>query len=83
MVSIHNDIILYERAQAEYDQFIAELKKLKRHQLLSRIHELRLKTMILELIVEERYTGEELEYLINQEEPLEILYNVLDRYIGF
>ena len=41
------------------------------------------KTMILELIVEERYTGEELEYLINQEEPLEILYNVLDRYIGF
>lgn len=83
MVSIHNDIILYERAQAEYDQFIAELKKLERHQLLSRIHELRLKTMVLELIVEERYTGEELEYLINQEEPLEILYNVLDRYIGF
>ena len=69
--------------KAEYDQFIAELKKLERHQLSSRIHELRLKTMVLELIVEERYTGEELEYLINQEEPLEILYNVLDRYIGF
>ena len=53
MVSIHNDIILYERAQAEYDQFIAELKKLERNQLSSRIHELRLKTMVLELIVEE------------------------------
>ena len=46
-----------------------------------RIHELRLKTMILELIIEERYTKEEVDYLIKEEKPLEILYNLLIHYI--
>lgn len=43
--------------------------------------ELRLKTMILGLIIEERYTKEELDYLIKEEKPLEILYNLLTHYI--
>lgn len=37
--------------------------------------------MILEMIIEEMYTGKELEYLIGQKEPLEILYNLLSQYI--
>ena len=43
----------------------------------NRIHELRLKTMILELIVDEMYTEDELNYLIEQGELLEILYSLL------
>lgn len=38
--------------------------------------------MILDLIVEEMYTEEVLDYLINQEEVLEILYNLLSQYIN-
>ena len=37
--------------------------------------------MILEMIIEEVYTEKDLEYLINQEKPLEIFYDVLCRYI--
>lgn len=39
--------------------------------------------MLIELIVEEVYTGEELKHLIAQKQPLEILYKLLARYIGF
>ena len=81
MVSIHNDIILYERAQAEYDYFIGELLSLNQEQLSSRIHELRLKTLVLNLIVNECYTNDELEYLILQDNPLSRLYEILIRYI--
>ena len=81
MLPIHNDIILYERVQAEYDDFIEELVRLDQAFLSQRIHELRLKTMILELIIEERYIKEELEYLIKEEKPLEILYNLLTHSI--
>lgn len=81
MQAIHKEIILYERVQAEYDCFIEELVQLNQALLSWRIHELRLKTMILELIIEERYTKEELDYLIKEEKPLEILYNLLIDYI--
>lgn len=67
--------------QSEYDCFIEELVQLNQALLSWRIHELRLKTMILELIIEERYTKEELDYLIKEEKPLEILYNLLIHYI--
>lgn len=67
--------------QSEYDCFIEELVQLNQALLSWRIHELRLKTMILELIIEERYTKEELDYLIKEEKPLEILYNLLTHYI--
>ena len=75
-------IILYERVQEEYDQFLQELLQLDEESVAERLHELKLKTMIPELIVEEMYTEEELDYLINQEEVLEILYNLLSQYIN-
>ena len=56
--------------QAEYDYFIGELLSLNQEQLSSRIHELRLKTLVLNLIVNECYTNDELEYLILQDNPL-------------
>ena len=37
--------------------------------------------MILNWIIGKMYTGKELEYLIGQKEPLEILYNLLSQYI--
>ncbi len=75
-------IILYERVQEEYDQFLQELLQLDEESVAERLHELILKNMIPELIVEEMYTEEELDYLINQEEVLEILYNLLSQYIN-
>ena len=47
----------------------------------SRIHELRIKTVVLELIVNEMYTDSELECLLLQDEPLRILHERLLRYI--
>ena len=67
--------------QAEYDYFIGELLSLNQEQLSSRIHELRLKTLVLNLIVNECYTNDELEYLILQDNPLSRLYEMLIRYI--
>lgn len=67
--------------QAEYDYFIGELLSLNQEQLSSRIHELRLKTLVLNLIVNECYTNDELEYLILQDYPLSRLYEILIRYI--
>ncbi len=67
--------------QAEYDYFIGELLSLNQEQLSSRIHELRLKTLVLNLIVNECYTNDELEYLILQDNPLSRLYEILIRYI--
>ena len=67
--------------QAEYDYFIGEVLSLNQEQLSSRIHELRLKTLVLNLIVNECYTNDELEYLILQDNPLSRLYEMLIRYI--
>lgn len=67
--------------QAEYDYFIGELLSLNQEQLSSRIHELRLKTLVLNLIVNGCYTNDELEYLLLQDNPLIILYEILIRYI--
>ena len=67
--------------QAEYDYFIGEVLSLNQEQLSSRIHELRLKTLVLNLIVNECYTNDELEYLILQDYPLSRLYEILIRYI--
>lgn len=67
--------------QAEYDYFIGEVLSLNQEQLSSRIHELRLKTLVLNLIVNECYTNDELEYLILQDNPLSRLYEILIRYI--
>ena len=80
--NMNQRIILYERVQEEYDQFLQELLQLDEESVAERLHELKLKTMIPELIVEEMYTEEELDYLINQEEVLEILYNLLSQYIN-
>ena len=74
---MNQQIILCGRIQEAYDQFLQELLQL------DGLHELILKIMILDLIIEEIYTKDGLNYLITQEEPLEIFYNVLDRYIGF
>ena len=54
---------------------------LNQEQQFSRIHELRIKTLVLELIINEMYTNDELEYLLIQEKPLSILYEILIRYI--
>ena len=81
MISIHKEIVLYERIQAGYDSFIAELVVLNQEQQFSRIHELRIKTVVLELIVNEMYTDSELECLLLQDEPLRILHERLVRYI--
>lgn len=67
-------IILYERVQEEYDQFLQELLQLGEESIADRLHELIVKTMILDLIVEERYIEKELYHLILCEKPLEILY---------
>lgn len=82
MNNMNQRIILYEQVQEEYDQFLQELLQLDEESVAERLHELILKTMIPELIVEEMYTEEELDYLINQEEVLEILYNLLSQYIN-
>lgn len=47
----------------------------------SRIHELRIKTVVLELIVNEMYTDSELECLLLQDEPLRILYEMFIKFI--
>ena len=47
----------------------------------SRIHELRIKTVVLELIVNEMYTDSELEYLLLQDEPLRVLYEMCIKFI--
>ena len=44
-------------------------------------HELRLMILALDLIVNEMYTKDELQYLILQDNPLSILYEILIRYI--
>lgn len=72
---MNQQIILCGRIQEAYDQFLQELLQL------DGLHELILKIMILDLIIEEIYTKDGLNYLITQEEPLEIFYHVLDRYI--
>ena len=70
MISIHKEIVLYERIQAGYDSFIAELVVLNQEQQFSRIHELRIKTLVLELIINEMYPKDELELsLIHISEP--------------
>ena len=81
MISIHKEIVLYERIQAGYDSFIAELVVLNQEQQFSRIHELRIKTLVLELIVNEMYTDSELEYLLLQDEPLRVLYEMFIKFI--
>ena len=67
--------------QAEYDCFIEELLALNQEQQSSRIHELRIKTVVLELIVNEMYTDSELEYLLLQDEPLRVLYEMFIKFI--
>ncbi len=74
-------IILYERVQEEYDQFLQELLQLDEEIIADQLHELILKTMILDLIIEEMCTENELNYLIEQREPLEILCSLLGIYI--
>ena len=79
--NMNHRIILYERLQVEYDCFIEELLALNQEQRSSRIHELRIKTVVLELIVNEMYTDNELEYLLLQDEPLRILYEMFIKFI--
>lgn len=74
-------IILYERVQEEYNQFIQKLLQLDGESVADQLHELILKTMILGLIVEERYTGDELNYLLKEKDPLKIIYTQLRDYI--
>lgn len=74
-------IILYERVQEEYDQFIEELLQLGEEGMADRLHELILKTMILDLIIEEMYTEDELKYLLEEKSPLQIIYIHLYDYI--
>ena len=81
MISIHKEIVLYEWIQAGYDSFIEELLALNQEQQSSRIHELRIKTVVLELIVNEMYTDSELECLLLQDEPLRILYEMCIKFI--
>lgn len=71
-------IILYERVQEEYDEFLQELLQLDEEAMAERLHELILKTMIVDLIVEEKYTEDELTYLLEQEESLNILYKIMN-----
>lgn len=71
-------IILYERVQEEYDEFLQELLKLDEEAIADRLHELILKTMILDLIFEEMYTEDELNYLLQQEESFNILYKIMN-----
>lgn len=74
-------IILYERVQGEYDGFLQELLQLDEEAIADRLHELIVKTMILDLIVEEMYTEDELKYLLEEEAPLQIIYIKLRDYI--
>lgn len=74
-------IILYERVQEEYDQFLQELLQLDEESIAERLHELVLKTMILNLIVEEVYSETENEFLNAQEMPLSCLYEIFQKYI--
>ena len=74
-------IILYERVQGEYDGFLQELLQLDEEAIADRLHELIVKTMILDLIVEDMYTEDELKYLLEEEAPLQIIYIKLRDYI--
>lgn len=74
-------IILYERVQEEYDQFLQELFQLDEESVADRLHELILKLMIFEMIVEEMYTDDELKYLLEEKAPLQIIYTQLHDYI--
>ena len=74
-------IILYERAQEEYDQFLQELLLLDKEAVADRLHELILKLMIFEMIVEEMYTDDELKYLLEEKAPLQIIYTQLHDYV--
>ena len=76
--TMNQRIILYERVQEEYDQFLQELLQLDEESIADRLHELILKTMILDLIVEEMYTEDEFNYLLEQEECLNILYKIMN-----
>ena len=76
--TMNQRIILYERVQEEYDQFLQELLQLDEESIADRLHELILKTMILDLIVEEMYTEDEFNYLLEQEESLNILYKIMN-----
>ena len=53
---------------------------LNQEQQSSRIHELRIKTVVLELIVNKMYTDCELECLLLQDEPLKILYEMFIKF---
>lgn len=74
-------IILYERVQEEYDQYIEELLQLGEEGMAERLHELILKTMILDLIIEEMYTEDELNVISSYESPLETLYYLMNNKI--
>ena len=69
-------IILYERVQEEYDQFLQELLLLEKEAVADWLHELILKLMIFEMIVEEMYTDDELKYLLEEKAPLQIIYTL-------
>ncbi|WP_350022518.1 DUF3848 domain-containing protein [Turicibacter sanguinis] len=73
--------ILYERVQEEYDQFLQELLQLDEEIIADQLHELILKTMILDLIIEEMYTESKMELLLIERFPLFILYNQVRDYI--
>lgn len=71
-------IILYERVQEEYEQFLQEVLQLDEEAIADRLHELIVKTMIVELVVEEIYTEDELNYLLEWEVSLDILYKIMN-----
>lgn len=71
-------IILYERVQEEYEQFLQEVLQLDEGAIADRLHELIVKTMIVELVVEEIYTEDELNYLLEWEVSLDILYKIMN-----
>lgn len=73
-MKIYKQIILYERVQVEYDEFIAQLMQLDEKCVVgNRIYEMRLKT----IIIEEMYAEKKVNYLLEQEDSLNILYRLM------
>ena len=76
VIEIIKQVLLYERVQGEYDLMIASLATLSDEAIAESIHEVMVKTLILGLVVDECYTQEELDFLLGQDKPLELMHDV-------
>jgi hypothetical protein len=66
---------LIEKAEAEYETFIDELKLLDKGQIIDKVYEIVAKTDILALIQCEDYSSDSIDTLLRLEKPLSTIYS--------